>query len=98
MPLVARGNSLDVVAILHDGGLTTTLTGSPDVFVGGDPIHRVDDYNTEHTVGDSTHSTKLAVGSSTVFANGKAVGRIGDTYSCGAAILLPAQITVYAGG
>lgn len=98
MPLVARGDGADIVSINHNSGMTVTDTASTDVFVEGMPVHRVTDLNQTHSTGSGSHATPLAVGSSTVFANGLAVGRFGDTYSCGAMLTLMTQTTVFAGG
>lgn len=96
--LVARGQFSDIVAIVHDSGFTVTVDGSSDVFVAGKPIHRVDDLNLVHKNGDSVHGgTPLETGSSTVFANGKAVGRFTDRYSCNAIVGIVTQTTVFAG-
>jgi uncharacterized Zn-binding protein involved in type VI secretion len=59
---------------------------SPDVFANGIAINRVDDgwaphgsspaYNGDPHPGEGSHTT--SAGSGTVFANGKAIARIGD--------------------
>lgn len=98
MPLVARGDGADIVSINHNSGMTVTDTASSDVFVEGFPIHRVTDLNQTHSTGSGTHETPLSAGSSTVFANGLAVGRFGDAYSCGALLTFITQTTVFAGG
>jgi len=62
--------------------------GSSNVFVNGIPIHRQSDHWASHTCPPipETHDSVLASGSSTVFANGKQVGRIGDPVACGSAV------------
>jgi uncharacterized Zn-binding protein involved in type VI secretion len=63
----------------------SNVEGSPDVFVNGIPVHRQGDGWAEHTCPliPETHGSLLAAGSSTVFANGKQIGRIGDPVACG---------------
>lgn len=71
--------------------------GSPNVFVNGRPVHRQSDSWAPHTCGDNTHGGNLSSGSSTVFANGLSVGRIGDPVSCGSAVSVGSP-NVFAGG
>lgn len=61
------------------------LNGSNDVFVNNLSVVRVgDNYNQEHSCGDSSHSMGIAItGSETVFANGKPIHRKGDSIACG---------------
>jgi uncharacterized Zn-binding protein involved in type VI secretion len=56
-------------------------SASSDVFVNSLGVHRVDDHWIDHTCKKKTHDGTLGTGSSTVFVNGKAVGRIGDDVS-----------------
>ena len=73
---------------------TNNVGGSGDqgdddklVYVNKIPIHRVGDLWPDHSCGTSVHTgRKCASGSSTVFANNKAVARIGDNVSCGSVI------------
>lgn len=62
--------------------------GSPDVFINGQPAHRVGDAWPDHTCPaiPETHNGVCASGSSTVMVNGKPLARIGDSVSCGDAI------------
>ena len=94
MPAVARANGVDTVysltgtlsgtsPIRYDNPVNTvTGTGSPDVFVNGTPVVRQND-----TVGIHLNSTGgtdtsvLTTFSSTVFVNGKGIGRVGDQYT-----------------
>ena len=94
MPAVARANGVDTVysltgtlsstsPIRYDNPVdTVTGTGSPNVFVNGTPVVRQDD-----TVGVHLNSTGgtdtsvLTTFSSTVFVNGKGIGRVGDKYT-----------------
>lgn len=75
----------------------SNIAGSPDVFVNGVPAHRQGDAWAVHCCGNSCHGATLSVGSSTVFVNGKAVGRIGDSISDGARSAVGSQ-DVFAGG
>ena len=56
--------------------------GSPNVNVNGIPWSRQGDHNTVHLLpcgpGCCPHTAPIAVGSSTVFVNGRGAGRIGD--------------------
>jgi uncharacterized Zn-binding protein involved in type VI secretion len=94
MPAVARANGVDTVysltgtlssmsPIRYDNPVNTvTGTGSPNVFVNDTPVVRQDD-----TVGVHLNSTGgtdtsvLTTFSSTVFVNGKGIGRVGDQYT-----------------
>jgi len=58
--------------------------GSPNVFVNGIPWSRQGDLNTPHLlpgVPCPSHAAPIAVGSTTVFVNGKGAGRVGDAIS-----------------
>lgn len=72
---------------------------SPDVFVNGIAAHRQGDGWAAHTCPDipETHASVLASGSSTVFANGKQLGRIGDPVACGSSVAAGSG-NVFAGG
>ena len=59
--------------------------GSPNVFVNGIPA------------GNSCHDGTLSGGSSSVFVNGKALGRIGDDVSCGS-VVASGSPDVFSGG
>lgn len=74
-----------------------SVEGSPNVFVNGQPAHRRDDGWATHSCGDSSHDGTLIGGSGSVFVNGKAVARVGDDISCGAAIAV-GSADVFAGG
>lgn len=58
---------------------------SGDVFANDLGVHRVGDGWEPHTCPSipETHGSVQASGSSTVFVNGKAVARIGDSVACG---------------
>jgi len=98
MPGIARKAGTDSVDTVHGatGGnrcnaaptTTSTDAGSSNVLVNGIGVVREDDVVTAHNDGSScvTHTPKLASFSSTVKVNGKGVGRLNDTYSCGAKI------------
>jgi uncharacterized Zn-binding protein involved in type VI secretion len=58
----------------------TNQTGSPNVFVNGKPVHRLQDTGAAHCPhGGTFQSIK---GSSSVFVNGQPVTRLGDTTAC----------------
>jgi len=56
---------------------------SDDVCVNGKGVHRQGDHWVTHCCTIICHDGTLQKGSSTVFVNGKAAGRIGDPISCG---------------
>ena len=72
---------------------------SGDVFVNGLGAHRESDSWAAHTCPDipETHASVLASGSSTVFANGLQLGRIGDPVACGSSVATGSG-DVFAGG
>ena len=78
MPAVTRKGDADVT---HCTGMTRSGC-SPNVFCNGIGISRQGDNNTSHLVPSDTpcptHSAAIAVGSTTVFVNGKGCGRVGD--------------------
>lgn len=71
--------------------------GSSTVFVNGTPAHRAGDGWAVHSCGDSSHDSALAAGSGSVFADGKALARIGDPVACGSAVAVGSD-NVFAGG
>ena len=67
------------------------VAGSPNVFVNGRPLHRQGDGWDTHCcthpeIPHGCHASILASGSSTVYANGKQAGRIGDPVACGSSV------------
>jgi uncharacterized Zn-binding protein involved in type VI secretion len=72
---------------------------SPSVYVNGIAVHRQGDAWAAHTCPSipQTHASVLANGSTTVFANGKALGRIGDPVACGSSVAA-GSANVFAGG
>lgn len=74
-------------------------SASPNVFVNGIGVHRQGDGWAAHTCAaiPQTHASVLASGSSTVFANGKQLGRIGDPVACGSSVAAGSE-NVFAGG
>ena len=58
----------------------TNSSGSTNVFVNGQALHRLNDTGPCNCPHGGTYSSTS--GSSTVFANGQPVTRIGDTTSC----------------
>ncbi len=80
MPAATRIGDADVP---HCSGMTRA-EGSPNVFVNGIPWSRQGDVNTPHLLPGNpcpTHTAPIAVGSTTVFVNGKGAGRVGDAIS-----------------
>jgi len=86
MPAVARKSGTDTVSTGH-GCDTTTVTdqGSSDVNVNSIGAVRAGDLCQVHLIpaGSSCvpHTVPLTSFSSTVFVNGKGIGRLGDAYS-----------------
>ena len=79
-----------------------STSGSPNVFVNDIPAHRESDSWAVHTcthpeVPHGTHASVLASGSSTVYVNGRQLGRIGDPVACGSSVATGSG-NVYAGG
>jgi len=75
-----------------------TEAGSPDVFVHNVGVVRKGDVEQAHTIPPAcaTHQTGLATHSPNVYANNLEIGRLHDTYSCGAKIINVTQGDVYA--
>ena len=91
MPEVARKDGTDTVDTVHNSigsncavkpKTIATDAGSSDVFAEGVGVVRVGDKVQIHNIpGCTPHAPPLAVGSGSVFANGKPIGRKGDTYA-----------------
>jgi len=80
VPAVTRIGDADVP---HCSGMTRA-EGSPNVRVNSIPVSRQGDNNTSHLLPAAVcppHTAPIAVGSTTVFINGKGCGRIGDAIS-----------------
>ncbi|MDD3675231.1 PAAR domain-containing protein [Thauera propionica] len=61
-----------------------SISAASTVYVNGLPAHRVSDAWAAHGCARCpAHGGTLARGSSTVFAEGRAIGRIGDPVDCG---------------
>lgn len=96
MPAVTRIGDADVV---HCSGMTRA-EGSGDVFCNGIPVSRQGDNNTVHLlpgVPCPAHAAPIAVGSTTVFVNGRGCGRVGDAIS-GCTSVAAGSSNVFAGG
>lgn len=96
MPAVTRIGDADVV---HCSGMTRAQ-GSGDVFCNGIPVSRQGDNNTVHLLPGApcpAHAAPIAVGSTTVFVNGRGCGRIGDAIS-GCTSVAAGSSNVFAGG
>jgi uncharacterized Zn-binding protein involved in type VI secretion len=66
----------------HDSAGGSLITGSPDVFINGNPAVRVGDQVRPH--GRRAHrGATMVSGSDTVFINGLPAVRAGDVASCG---------------
>lgn len=75
-----------------------STAGSDDVFVNGIAAHRQGDAWAVHCNDvPICHAGTLATGSSSVFVNGKQLGRIGDPVSCGSTVV-DGSTNVFAGG
>lgn len=72
---------------------------SPNVFINAIAAHRQGDAWAAHTCPTipETHASVLAAGSTTVFANGKQLARIGDPVACGSSVA-QGSANVFAGG
>ena len=75
------------------------VQGSPDVMVNGIPVHRQGDAWAAHCCPaiPACHGGSLAAGSSSVYVNGKQLGRIGDPVDCGSSAATGSP-NVFAGG
>ena len=80
MPAATRIGDADVP---HCSGMTRAQ-GSDNVFVNSIPWSRQGDNNTVHLLPPLPcvfHSAPIALGSPSVFVNGKGAGRVGDSIS-----------------
>lgn len=96
MPAVTRIGDADVP---HCSGMTRAV-GSPNVSCNGIPVSRQGDINTVHLKPPAPcppHTAPIAVGSTTVFVNGKGCGRIGDAISACTSVAAGSP-NVFAGG
>lgn len=69
---------------------------SPNVFANAIPVHRQTDSWETHCCLLLCHASTLQSGSTTVFANGLAVGRVTDPVACGSSVSTGSD-SVYAG-
>lgn len=91
MPAIARNSGTDSVSINHPTcqGSTVTAAGSGDVFVNNIGVVRSSDAVESHTFAPPacpSHAPGLDSFSANVFANNLNIGRLGDSYGCGATI------------
>lgn len=64
-----------------------SISAASTVFVNGIPVHREkDEWDLHGCAVCPPHGGRLAAGSPSVYAEGKAVGRIGDPVDCGSAV------------
>lgn len=75
----------------------TNIEASSNTFIEGLGAHRVGDLWQVHCCSGDCHMGNLASGSSTVFVNGRQLGRIGDSVDCGSSVATGAS-TVIVGG
>lgn len=99
MPAIARANGTDRVFSLTGTGKfcrspipTTTGPGSGTVFVNGvNPVLYGDAVGLHPANGCGPDTSTLSRASSTVFANGKRIGRISDEYTSDNVIISGSQ-------
>ena len=96
---VGDANPLDDCACDAAPQIIGTDVGSGDVFANSIGVVRAGDAVEPHTFpcACALHPPPLASHSGTVFANGKNIGRQGDTYACGA-LVSAGSPNVFAGG
>jgi uncharacterized Zn-binding protein involved in type VI secretion len=98
MPAVCRGDAVDADVVHCSEPRRDQCSG--DVFVNGTGVSRKDDHNTSHVLPGSpcpSHTAPITIGSTTVFANGKGVGRIGDVVTACTSVASGSE-DVFAGG
>lgn len=96
MPAATRIGDADVA---HCSGMTRAQ-GSSNVYVNSIPWSRQGDNNTTHLLPGApcpAHAAPIAVGSTSVFVNGKGAGRVGDAIS-GCTSVAAGSSNVFAGG
>jgi len=96
MPAVTRQGDADVIHC----STPYRDAHSADVLVNNIPVSRQGDVNTSHLLPGApcpSHTAPIAVGSTTVFANSKGLGRIGDAIS-GCTSVAEGSPNVFAGG
>jgi len=97
MPAVTRKGDADVTHC----STPYRLEHSPDVFCNNIGVSRQGDLNTVHLLpcppSCCPHQAAIAIGSTTVFVNGKGCGRIGDAIS-GCTSVAEGSPDVFAGG
>jgi len=104
MPAVARSNGNDVVLSQTGTGRlcmspiqTATGSSGSNVYINGIQVVKIEDPVAPHPfAGCGPDTSLLTVASTTVFANGKGVGRIGDKYTSDNTIISGSQ-TVFSG-
>lgn len=96
MPAVTRKGDADVS---HCSGMVRD-EHSPNVFANGIPVSRQGDVNTVHKLPPAPcelHAAPITIGSTTVFCNGRGIGRIGDAIT-GCTSVAEGSPNVFAGG
>ena len=75
-----------------------STSGSSNVFINGiGAVIEGSSYATHCDPSPSCHASELKSGSSTVYVNGKALGRVGDPVACGS-VVAAGSGNVFAGG
>lgn len=96
MPAVTRLG--DICTGHADWPPRPSTSASPDVYANGIAVHRQGDSWAVHCNSIPVcHGGSLASGSSTVYVNGKQIGRIGDPVDCGSSAASGSP-DVFAGG
>ena len=96
MPAITRKGDADVTHC----STPVREAHSPNVYANGIPISRQGDVNNSHLLPGApcpSHQAPIAVGSTTVFINGKGCGRIGDRIS-GCTSVAEGSSNCFAGG
>lgn len=100
MPAVTRVGDADVTHC----STPYRAQGSPNVFCNSIAVSRQGDLNTTHKEQSkkkgkrcSDHAASITTGSSTVFVNGRGIGRVGDAIS-GCTSVAQGSPNVFAGG
>jgi uncharacterized Zn-binding protein involved in type VI secretion len=96
MPAVTRVGDADIA---HCSGMVRAQ-GSGNVLVNNIPVSCQGDLNTVHLLPGRPcpqHSAAIATGSTSVFVNGKGIGRVGDALA-GCTSVAAGSANVFAGG
>ena len=64
----------------------SNVEGSPNVYVNGKPAHAVGHAWATHRCGKSVHGGSLATGAARVYVNGRRLGHVDASVSCGSKV------------